>query len=734
MLWLGILFLSFAGISLGQQPAPFVVEPPPNAAYPDYGAGNAAAAHLRRQPAKMFTFDRAALRDVLRYLADDAGIPFVGIPESDAANRHLVTFTMEASPFTALESVCRDNGVRLTYDNGVWYMRTMDEEVEDRRKEEEDNKLIGIVYHLQYDPVDRVDFKDTTTTTAQQTGTSATAIPLQNSQRVFQSKEPRIVNEIRVMLGLPRIQYDDQGRVTGEVSEAGTSEKASTSAGTQGASAGTASTGNSAPRYGNKLNLVYVPPQKPQVIYSSDNNTLWVVATRAQHKWVADYLLSVDLPKDLIAIEVKFFETSKDPSKAYGINWANTFGGNGLTFRGSAQASATGGVTVTTQNGNVSNNGFNNTTQAANASQIGTGPQQWTTDANGKPVLGPGQPPYNYTLGAQNNNGFNNQSNTRGQSYNATFNAPYSAVLSMDQVAVSIKAFMQDTGTTVVQYPRVLTVNNREVAISSSVNTPILSSSQTTGNAGSSTSTQQINYFPIGTQINILPKTVGKEDIAMSVAITISSYVSDKSIAGNLYPVTASRIYNAALQVSQGYTLAVGGLETTDDHASSDGIPVMRDIPVVGQFFKSKGRARSKKNLIIFITPTIIANTKATRGISETPETVIPIRPNDPTPPAFTPDGQLVGGYDAINVAFAWLDFQIKWFKQVNKENRTDRESIKQLRAVIASARMLVRDIARMQETADASRAEQLARLEERAVVTLTELNRVLSVAQNNLM
>ena len=47
---------------------------------------------------------------------------------------------------------------------------------------------------------------------------------------------------------------------------------------------------------------------------------------------------------------------------------------------------------------------------------------------------------------------------------------------------------------------------------------------------------------------------------------------------------------------------------------------------------------------------------------------------------------------------------------------------------------MLVRDIARMQETADASRAEQLARLEERAVVTLTELNRVLSVAQTNVM
>ena len=160
----------------------------------------------------------------------------------------------------------------------------------------------------------------------------------------------------------------------------------------------------------------------------------------------------------------------------------------------------------------------------------------------------------------------------------------------------------------------------------------------------------------------------------------------------------------------------------------------MRDIPLVGQFFKSKGRTRNKKNLIIFITPTIIANTKATRGISEAPDSVIPIRPNDPTPPAFTPDGQLVGGRDAIPAAFAWFDFQVRWFKQINNENRTDRESIKQLRAVISSARMLVRDIARMQENADPVLAQAMSSHEQRAMATLTELNRVLSVAQNNLM
>lgn len=722
MLRLGILFLLPAGISFGQQPAPFVVEPPPNAAYPDYGPGNAAASRLRREPSKMFTFDRAALRDVLRYLADDAGIPFVGIPESDAANRRLVTFTMEASPFTALESVCRDNGIRLTFDNGVWYMRTTDEERERRLKEEDENKLIGKIYHLRYDPVDRVDFKDAISTPTQST-TSATSIPLQNSQRVFQSTEPRIVNEIRSMLGLPRVNYNKDGTVSQDKDTSGGTTQASvsplssekdltvtrsvaTAGGGSVTTQGLATDPSRAP-----LNLVYVPPQMPQVIYNSDNNTLWVVATRAQHTWVTDYLMSVDLPQDLIAIEVKFFETTRDPSKELGINWAGTMAGGYTVALRNIKATPSGSIDYMTGK-----------SYGASAGTAGTLPE---IKSGGPGILG----------GAVNPGiGANLDGWAAAKGATLTAGAPYSAILTAGDLAVTLQAFMNDQKTSMVQYPRVLTVNNREVAISSAVNTPILSSSQTTGSGGTSTSTQQVNYLPIGTQINILPKTVGKEDIAMSVAITISSYVSDKIIAGNNYPITASRIYNAALQVKQGYTLAVGGLESTDDSRKNNGIPFLQDIPGVGELFKSKTRTRNKKNLIVFITPTRIENPKATRGISETPESVIPIRPNDPTPPAFTPDGQLVGGSGAIPAAFAWFDYQIKWFKQINNENRTDRESIKQLRAVISSARMLARNIARMQENADPVRAQEMSSHEQRAIATLTELNRILATAQNNLM
>jgi len=702
----GILFLALTGSSLAQQPAPFVVEPPPNAAYPDYGAGNSVASRLRREPAKMFTFDRAALRDVLRYLADDAGIPFVGIPESDTANRRLVTFTMEASPFTALESVCRDNGVRLTYENGVWYMRTVDEELERRIKEEEDNKLVGIAYRLRYDPVDRVDFRvegtsggsGSSSSSSSAGGQNVTAsspnMPLQNSQRVFSAKAPRIVNEIRVMLGLPPITYGPDGSVLGEAINAGTTTQSTSPTNPQ------EQQGANTPA---RLNPTYVPPQMPQVIYNSDTNTLWVVATRAQHKWVADYLLAVDQPQALIAIEVKFFETTKNPSKEFGINWKGTMN--------PAPTTGDGGLTLTASDITVSPSGT-----------ITVDSQKQHQNQSGS--LPPGSSSYDYSTGEKTTN--------------VSVAAPYSAVLTSTDVAVAIQAFMSDDKTSMVQYPRVLTVNNREVAITSAENTPINAGVTQSGENTSGLLVGTLGYLPVGTQINILPKTLNSEQIALTVAITISNILRfeplDLGTGINPYPVTSQRVYNAALQVNSGYTLAVGGLETTGDVRFDNGIPLLQDLPGVGQFFKSKTRTRNKKNLIVFITPTIIPNPKATRGISETPETVIPIRPNDPTPPAFTPDGQLVGGYDAINAAFAWFDFQIKWFKQINKENRTDKTTVKQLRSVIASMRMLLQDISAMQQTAEPARAQQLARLEERAVAILTELNKTLAAAQDNVM
>jgi hypothetical protein len=638
----------------------------------DYGSGgNRDASRLRSMPPQNFTFDRSSLRDVLRLLAEEAGIPYIGIPEHSAKAQRLVTFKMTASPFAALEAVCRQNDIKLTYQDGVWFMGVGDANLERARKAEQENELIGVVYQLKYDPVDVVDFKGGGGggggggAVAGGTGATTPQLPLQYSQRVFEAKAPRIVNEIRVMLGMRPLDYGEAGQVTDPETTAGTEGQSAgippfdgevAQAGGEGATAAPAQS----------LFPVYIPPQKPQVIYNSDTNILWVVATRKQHKWVADYLGRVDKPQDLIAIEVKFFETSKNPQTDFGINWENTLGGDGLTFNATAQAQPAGVI----QNGS------------------------------------------------------------------ATFSAPYSAVLTMNQASLAIQAFTRDREGSLVQYPRVLTINNREVAITSAENTPINSGVQnvSSGNVGGQ-NVGSLEYLPTGTQINILPKAVGKDQIALTVAITISSIIDQVPInlgtGINQYPVTAERVYNASLQVNSGYTLAVGGLDKSTDLRSTGGVPLLKDIPGVGYLFKNKTRDRNRSNLIIFITPYVIDDPSRTPGISENPESTLPVRPGVPPPaPNFAPDGTLVGGQGALPGAFSWLEYQLKFYRQINKEARDDTKTINELRGVIQRARALSNDLqAQVMEGAGYAPMVLLDN-SARADALLVELNKVLAAAQ----
>ena len=221
-----------------------------------------------------------------------------------------------------------------------------------------------------------------------------------------------------------------------------------------------------------------------QVIWNSDNNSLFIVANIQQHQLVEKYLETIDKPQPLIAVEVKFFETTKDPRKQMGVDWSGTMdGGYGLNLSGLSS--------------NVDLNKIR------------------TTDM------------------------------------------PMTAILSGPDVQAKVLALVKDRETTTVSYPRVLTKNNREVAIQSVVNQPVLSAQSSTTPGVGGTTTSSVSYLPIGTSINVLPKRLEDGRISLQVLITVSSIIGSEIIDGNSYPVASSRVFTAPLEVESGYTLAI---------------------------------------------------------------------------------------------------------------------------------------------------------------------------------
>ncbi len=591
---------------------------------------------LREQPAKDYEFNRASLRDVLRFLASDAGISFISVPEAGAAEERLVTFSLRASPFRALEIIAKANGVALFYEDDIWFLRPYN-----------DRELIARIYKLKYNTQEEVRSDNSAASSAPQAqtggigGTSSggnggttpdLGLSLSGVTDIFKTDPKQLVEDIKALLGIS----------------------------TNGATAPNAGEVTVDTRTG--LAPQSVPPLSagpvtenvtsetggPQAIWNSDSNTLFVVATRQQQQWVEGYLQSMDRPQALIAIEVKFLETNKNPKEQLGVDWSGTLA-NGLTVSArNITASPNGSINLTSDNQDQSQSG----------------------------ILPPGESAYDY------NNKITNST--------ATFGAPYSAVLSVSDLALTLRAFLDDRDTSQVSYPRVLTRNNREVVIRSVVNQPVLASSSSVTPGIGGTTTASISYLPIGTIINVLPKQMNDGSIALSVSISISDIIRQDNIGGNLYPVASTRVFKAALSVTSGYTLAIAGLEQAKDDRQKNGVPFLKDIPLLGEAFKSSGRSQEKKNLIFFITPTILPPTGTTGGITEKPAATLPVTPFEPTPPAFTPDGALVGGEAAFPRAVAWLENQRQYYKELIKETRFTRKDVASLKNLNRVCDMLI--------------------------------------------
>jgi hypothetical protein len=225
-----------------------------------------------------------------------------------------------------------------------------------------------------------------------------------------------------------------------------------------------------------------------KVIWNSDSNTLYVSLRANSISGIEAYLASADRPQPMIAVEVKFLETSRDPSSDLGIDWDGVLGQNGLQVN--------------------------------------------LSDATGPLNLG--------SVGG--------------------YSLP-TAVLSYSDLNLKLRALFSDRKTKTVSYPRMVTLDNREVSFRSVVNQPVLGSSASASLGAGATQTSSVEYIPIGTVINILPKRMSGDKILLNVSVTVSDIIGTEMIGGNPYPIATSRVYTAPLTVQSGYTVAISGLD-----------------------------------------------------------------------------------------------------------------------------------------------------------------------------
>lgn len=176
-----------------------------------------------------------------------------------------------------------------------------------------------------------------------------------------------------------------------------------------------------------------------------------------------------------------------------------------------------------------------------------------------------------------------------------------------------INAVKSDTASNVLSTPSIMTLDNQEAKILVGQEVPM-----TTGEALSpnfDNAFRTVQRQDVGVQLQVKPQINAGGAIKLFLRQEVSS-IAGPVATGSSDLIINKREIETTVTVDDGDIIALGGLIDENERRTIEKVPLLGDIPVVGELFKSRSRSRTKTNLMIFIRPTIVRSRQDAQAIS----------------------------------------------------------------------------------------------------------------------
>ena len=346
-------------------------------------------------------------------------------------------------------------------------------------------------------------------------------------------------------------------------------------------------------KYSNPTNIMaaIAPILSARSKSAADQRTSQIVVSATDKEWesVTTIVASLDTATKQVLIEARIMETSRKPSSVKGIDWSGTLKGQ--------------------------NFGFGNGNTTGNTTQTSPGASTTSTLPGGRTIT--------TTAGTSQNSVLSTLTGGAIPGISASTAAGFSpavAFLNADGVRGVLSFLNQDSDTEVVATPRSVTLDNQTAKLSVTRAFPIF---KITPGSAQTPAGSEITYTNLGTILEVTPRIAPNGMISLKVVPEVSSVdgqdsqtVNGQLNQANIYAV---RRIETQVTIPSGNTLVMGGLIRDDNSKSFTKVPILGDIPFLGAAFRHEGKTRTKSNLIIFITPTIVAES----DYQETPSTFL---------------------------------------------------------------------------------------------------------------
>ena len=182
-----------------------------------------------------------------------------------------------------------------------------------------------------------------------------------------------------------------------------------------------------------------------------------------------------------------------------------------------------------------------------------------------------------------------------------------------ESFAAILNLIAQDADSNVLSTPSIMTMDNEEASIIVGQEIPITTGETLSG--ANSNPFRSVTRQEVGVKLTVRPQINEGNAVKMYINQEVSS------IYGPLGEMSTDLITNkrnivTTVLVEDGETIVLGGLIDEDVQESVKKVPFLGDIPLLGRLFRSTSTSRTKRNLIVFLRPTIVRNSEDIRAIS----------------------------------------------------------------------------------------------------------------------
>lgn len=177
------------------------------------------------------------------------------------------------------------------------------------------------------------------------------------------------------------------------------------------------------------------------------------------------------------------------------------------------------------------------------------------------------------------------------------------ATLTAPVVSAMLDLLANDGDTKLLQEPQVTTMSNSSANIVVGTTIPVLVPQGEGSVFGSNPYTYEEQS--INVSLNVLPRVNSQEVISMKIDAVVQAVVG--YVGAEQRPMVSTRSTNTNVRVANGETLLIGGLIFDNDLESMSKMPFLGDLPFLKKLFRYRNTEREQRELLIFITPTVIS-------------------------------------------------------------------------------------------------------------------------------